>query len=1097
MHKEARNHARRFVRMQDAALHRNLEHLRKTNPHRLFQHLSRLTASDPLSFACTSSLKPNEDGHPVAHERFFAYYRQLFSSTIAAPPAATPEGASWLQYVASAAPGDLWSCPISLSEIYLIVFPSHKDILPPDTCPGVGASCKACDKYKANHSRWVRAGAKYDGIDDLVPHFVPHLHTSTAGGPDNVLPEYISWARPECTSDIHPYRLIVSNAIAQWCNLTRSEGRIPDDIAVCRTVPIAKNAKPGTTTNDADPADNRPITMGSCLGKILGLVIMKRLMHWAVANKLISAEQVGFMEGKGCEDHIFTLLETIRARRRQKKATYALFVDLAKAYDSVHPQALWRCLLHMGVPPDLVALLQDWSAKRRTVVRVNGLDSEPIEMKLGLGQGDVLSPLLFNLFTDSLTRFVKQRCPDGGVDVLGVRITVLMYADDSVFFAESPAQLQLMLGAFHDWCKAWGLTVNTGAGKTEAMAFLPVPTPGQAPPPPLEPLYLVDPSRAINWTPSYRYLGLLLNSELDMSPACDAIIDRMRKMWFSKFVYSRATTHGSPAMSLQLFRTVVLCCCNYIIGIIDPPASFTAKLDRFINTAARMIMRLPWSTPAATVAAESRLPCAEALVLRDSLRFRLKLVHSDFPGDLAPRLYTALATAGRPAMSHRRFSIRSWVLCHDRRLERLEKEYIRRDRPNLSRLQITGMLQQSDSYLRQVIRETRPSSGSISPAEAAGRACRELARLRWTNALALKLRKRGTTIVQTAQADAALGRPGFASDTAFSAFVEGYCMSVRDPATGAWPIHPKIATPISLRGPLCNGGILSLVTRWPARLQWLSLMSMRRGRRGLLFNPVQHVRDRDLTECRLCHDRLSREDVFHVLCECQGGDLPNVRILAAAAAVKIIQLIVQESGPSSPLSDSLLHSLQETPCVWETPPGCIILFRLLSVLPWTSIFSQRLYYDAPLAVLPRAAINGPGVPTEWALFYSLALCFDAIHRKNHLLRRLGDAWCTAAIPWPSLFITSWVDAVAANSPEELLYRAARPGRRRTRAQAGGSTTRDATPRRPQEESWDDTQDTPESSYWSTSTQSTPASHPTVRPRRLSSGSNSSTVDSAV
>jgi hypothetical protein len=95
-----------------------------------------------------------------------------------------------------------------------------------------------------------------------------------------------------------------------------------------------------------------PITCGNVLAKVLGLVIARRLMHWALAQPqpLISHSQVGFMQHKGAEEHVFSLIELAKSRWRADLPMYALFVDLKKAYDMVHPAALWAVLRRMGVP---------------------------------------------------------------------------------------------------------------------------------------------------------------------------------------------------------------------------------------------------------------------------------------------------------------------------------------------------------------------------------------------------------------------------------------------------------------------------------------------------------------------------------------------------------------------------------------------------------------------------------------------------------------------------------------------------------------------------------------------------------------------------
>ena len=92
-------------------------------------------------------------------------------------------------------------------------------------------------------------------------------------------------------------------------------------------------------------------------------------------------------------------------------------------------------------------------------------------MAKGVPQGDPLSCLLFSLFIESLSRFLKSRPDLTGVSAFGgqIRLLLLLYADDLVVLANSSAELQRALSYIREWSTAWRMPVSTGAGKTEAL----------------------------------------------------------------------------------------------------------------------------------------------------------------------------------------------------------------------------------------------------------------------------------------------------------------------------------------------------------------------------------------------------------------------------------------------------------------------------------------------------------------------------------------------------------------------------------------------------------------------------------------------------
>ena len=75
------------------------------------------------------------------------------------------------------------------------------------------------------------------------------------------------------------------------------------------------------------------------------------------------------------------------------------FVDLQKAYDTVDRTLLWQALTRIGVPPQMIAVIRQSHDGMGACVRPDdGICSDWFEVKQGLRQGCVLSPLLFNIF---------------------------------------------------------------------------------------------------------------------------------------------------------------------------------------------------------------------------------------------------------------------------------------------------------------------------------------------------------------------------------------------------------------------------------------------------------------------------------------------------------------------------------------------------------------------------------------------------------------------------------------------------------------------------------------------------------------------------
>ena len=103
-------------------------------------------------------------------------------------------------------------------------------------------------------------------------------------------------------------------------------------------------------------------------------------------------------------DAIFVLRRLMELSREQHQALRIAFVDFTKAYDSVPRGKLWELLLEYGIPPSFVYRVSALHNRTNVKVRLGGLLGEEFLTKLGLRQGCVLAPVLFNLFLDAVLR---------------------------------------------------------------------------------------------------------------------------------------------------------------------------------------------------------------------------------------------------------------------------------------------------------------------------------------------------------------------------------------------------------------------------------------------------------------------------------------------------------------------------------------------------------------------------------------------------------------------------------------------------------------------------------------------------------------------
>ncbi|KAK3547842.1 hypothetical protein QTP86_031969 [Hemibagrus guttatus] len=142
------------------------------------------------------------------------------------------------------------------------------------------------------------------------------------------------------------------------------------------------------------------------------------------------------------------------------------FVDLEKTFDRVPRGILWEVLWEYGVHGPLLRAVRSLYTRSRSLVRIASCKSDLFPVHVGLRQGCPLSPVLFIVFMDRISRRSQGL---EGVRFGDHRISSLLFADDVVLLAPSGLDLQHALGRFAAEFEVAGMRVNTS--KSEAMVL--------------------------------------------------------------------------------------------------------------------------------------------------------------------------------------------------------------------------------------------------------------------------------------------------------------------------------------------------------------------------------------------------------------------------------------------------------------------------------------------------------------------------------------------------------------------------------------------------------------------------------------------------
>ena len=114
----------------------------------------------------------------------------------------------------------------------------------------------------------------------------------------------------------------------------------------------------------------------------------------------------GFRKGRGTRDQFSNIHWIIEKAREFQKNIYFFFIDYAKVLDSVDHNKLWKILKEMEIPDHLTCLLRN--PCQEATVRTGHGPTDWFQIGKGVHQGYILSPCLFNLYTEYIMRIAGQ-----------------------------------------------------------------------------------------------------------------------------------------------------------------------------------------------------------------------------------------------------------------------------------------------------------------------------------------------------------------------------------------------------------------------------------------------------------------------------------------------------------------------------------------------------------------------------------------------------------------------------------------------------------------------------------------------------------------
>ena len=244
--------------------------------------------------------------------------------------------------------------------------------------------------------------------------------------------------------------------------------------------------------------DARPISLTQILRRIFEKCLLAEFQaqSWSKSSNY----QAGFKSGYSSISQVLLTHEQL-----QKKSKFAIFLDLKAAYDRISHSKLRSVLLSRGCPQSDLRMIESLMFNNlQSSVCVNGVRSSNFGRYKGLFQGSILSPLLFNIFIDTLAVQLNGR-REG---------SCLLFADDVNLLADNVKEAQEDL----DICNAWAyeMDMEWNLDKSGVVCSVEV--------------NLVLDQKVLKQVGSYKYLGFPVNHQgIEFKPHLQHLVTSQQK----------------------------------------------------------------------------------------------------------------------------------------------------------------------------------------------------------------------------------------------------------------------------------------------------------------------------------------------------------------------------------------------------------------------------------------------------------------------------------------------------------------------------------------------------------------------------------------
>uniref|UniRef100_A0A803PCR1 Reverse transcriptase domain-containing protein n=1 Tax=Cannabis sativa TaxID=3483 RepID=A0A803PCR1_CANSA len=270
-----------------------------------------------------------------------------------------------------------------------------------------------------------------------------------APGPDGLPPSFYS----------HHWDVVKEDLI-EMVTYFFNHGSLPHFINDTSFVLIPKKDGPAYTK------DYRPIALCNVSYKLISKILANRMRF--LLPRIVSPNQTALVKGRSITENTMIAREIVHSMKKKRgtRGFMMIKIDMEKAYDKLDWNFIIQVLSSLGFPPLFLTCIKACITVKEIKLLLNGSVMGKFRPSCGLRQGDPLSPTLFIIGAETLSRLFfemenKNRLKGFKMGRQGDSVTHLMFADDIILFGQATLkEAKAFMDCLNEYCSWSGQSIN-------------------------------------------------------------------------------------------------------------------------------------------------------------------------------------------------------------------------------------------------------------------------------------------------------------------------------------------------------------------------------------------------------------------------------------------------------------------------------------------------------------------------------------------------------------------------------------------------------------------------------------------------------------